>query len=109
MVQPRLGHSLKQNVRHGGQWGLRRKRANEKLPETGMATGKKLSFLALCLNSLPSNFGGGDVVHIYRNKNRSVLNLHKTVICPGLMLLVALNHNKNVDVSFSLTWARLNF
>lgn len=41
MVQPRLGHSLKQNVRPGGQWGLRRKRANEKLPETAMATGEK--------------------------------------------------------------------
>lgn len=59
MVQPRLGHSLKQNVRHGGKWGLRRKKANEKLPETAMATGKKISLLALCLNSLPSNLGVG--------------------------------------------------
>lgn len=49
MVQPKLDHSLKENVRHGGQWGLRRKRANEKLPETGMAAGVKISFLALCL------------------------------------------------------------
>ena len=58
MVQPRLDHSLKQNVRHGGQWGLRRKRANGKLPETGMAArgggggvwgAVEISFLALCL------------------------------------------------------------
>lgn len=66
MVQPRLDHSLKQNVRHGGHGGLRRKRANEKLPETGMAAGKKSAFSSLLILSQAT--WGGDLFTCYKKQ-----------------------------------------
>ena len=54
---------FKVSIRCGDQWVLWRKRAS-KLPETGTAE-EKVSFLALCLNSLPSDCWSPGSLHFF--------------------------------------------
>lgn len=87
--------------------GLRRKTANEKVPEIGMAE-EKTGFLALCLNFLPKSLGVRTLFTFYSHEGKS-RSLHKQNC--HLPWAYALSNSKKrhlFAINFSLTWARLN-
>lgn len=66
-----LNHSLKLNNRHGGQWGLRGRQLMRSYLRLEWLRGKKISCLALFLNSLPRVLGVRAAVTFYNCKRRS--------------------------------------